>query len=84
MPDTTLYRALFGATVSLHYLFPLVTIGGSFVGLLWVLFKKHLNLDHFGRHIQLMGSAVLMGILSGYALEFQLLKVWEGYSEVLH
>ena len=84
MPDTTLYRALFGATVSLHYLFPLITIGGSFVGLLWVLFRKHLNLDHFGRHIQLMGAAVLMGILSGYALEFQLLKVWAGYSEVLH
>lgn len=84
MPDTTLYRALFGATVTLHYLFPLISIGGSFVGLIWVLFRKHLNLNHFGAHISLMGSAVLMGILSGYALEFQLLKVWEGYSEVLH
>jgi len=84
MLDATLYRALFGATVSLHYLFPLISIGGSFLGLLWIIGRKAPNTKHWSQHTRLMGLTILMGILSGYALEFQLLKVWEGYADVLH
>lgn len=81
MSIDALSRLSFGVAISLHYLFPMLTIGGFFWMFIQSWSKK--SWEKIGRNTGPLALFVLLGISTGYVLKWHFEKIWTPYYQMI-